>query len=146
MERSARGDGKEERGREKLSPLSSFPSPLALLSFLKRDDWGRVSLRLKALLKPLTKMYKPRAFKRQFAVAHYGREKTIYSGGSKGGARGIRPPTPPGLFLDQTEARIVSLAALLGERCVTSKKRLGGRLRPEEPKKNFWETGPPSPI
>ena len=24
------------------SPLSSFPSPLALLSFLKRDDWGRV--------------------------------------------------------------------------------------------------------
>ena len=23
-------------------PLSSFPSPLALLSFLKRDDWGRV--------------------------------------------------------------------------------------------------------
>ena len=24
------------------SPLSSLPSPLALLSFLKRDDWGRV--------------------------------------------------------------------------------------------------------
>ena len=23
-------------------PFSSFPSPLALLSFLKRDDWGRV--------------------------------------------------------------------------------------------------------
>ena len=23
-------------------PLSSFLSPLALLSFLKRDDWGRV--------------------------------------------------------------------------------------------------------
>ena len=27
-----------------VSPLSSFPSPLALLSFLKRDDWGRVSI------------------------------------------------------------------------------------------------------
>ena len=26
-----------------VSPPSSFPSPLAPLSFLKRDDWGRVS-------------------------------------------------------------------------------------------------------
>ena len=26
-------------------PLSSFPSPLALLSILKRDDWGRVRFR-----------------------------------------------------------------------------------------------------
>ena len=32
-----------ERERDSnLSPLSSFPSPLALLYFLKRDDWGRV--------------------------------------------------------------------------------------------------------
>ena len=54
------------------------------------------------------------------------------------------PPAP--LFLDQTEARIVSFAALLGERCVTSKKRLRGRLKPEGPKKSFLETGPPSPI
>jgi len=76
-------------------------------------------------------MYKPRAFKRQFAVAHDGREKTIYSGGSRGGTRGSAPCAP--LFLDQTEGRIVSLAALLGERCVTSKKRLRGRVRPEEP-------------
>ena len=45
-ERSARGDGKEERGRDLpfVSPLSSFKSPLALLSFLKRDNWGRVRL------------------------------------------------------------------------------------------------------
>ena len=47
-------------------------------------------LRLKALLKPITKMYKPRAFTRQFAVAHHGREKTIYSGGSREGPRGVR--------------------------------------------------------
>ena len=43
-ERSARGDGKEERGETtgRSLPLSSFPSPLALLSFLNRDDWGQV--------------------------------------------------------------------------------------------------------
>ena len=37
------GRRKGERRRFSLS-FSSFPSPLALLSFLKRDDWGRVSV------------------------------------------------------------------------------------------------------
>ena len=44
-ERSARGDGKEERGESFSLPFSSFPSPLAPLSILKRDDWGRVRFR-----------------------------------------------------------------------------------------------------
>ena len=74
-------------------------------------------------------------------------EKKLYTVEDPGeGPGGSAPPPPAPLFLDQTEARIVSFAALLGERCVTSKKRLRGRLRPEGPKKNFFETSPPSPI
>ena len=57
-------------------------------------------------------MYKPRAFKRQFAVANDGREKTIDSSGSREGAREARSPPPAPLFLDQTEARIVKGGAL----------------------------------
>ena len=72
-------------------------------------------------------------------------EKKLYTVEDPGEEPGGSAPPAP-LFLDQTEARIVSFAALLGERCVTSKKRLRGRLRPEGPKKNFLETGPPSPI
>ena len=62
-------------------------------------------------------MYKPRAFKRQFAVAHDGREKTIDSDRFREGAREARYPPPPP-------------APLFLERCVTSQKRLRGRLRP----------------
>ena len=32
----------EKNHKNDVAQLSSFPSPLALLSFLKRDDWGRV--------------------------------------------------------------------------------------------------------
>ena len=71
-------------------------------------------------------------------------EKKLYTVEDPGeGPGGSAPPAP--LFLDQTEARIVSFAALLGERCVTSQKWLRGRLRPEGPKKKLLETGPPPP-
>ena len=70
-------------------------------------------------------------------------EKKLYTVADPGEGPGGSAPTAP-LFLDQTEARIVSFAALLGERCVTSKKRLRGRLRPEGPKKKFfWRPTPP---
>ena len=64
----------------------------------------------------------------------------------QGRGPGGPPPPPAPLFLDQTEARIVSFAALLGERCVTSKKRLRGRLRPEGPKKKIIGDRPPPPL
>ena len=63
----------------------------------------------------------------------------------QGRGPGGPPPPPAPLFLDQTEARIVSFAALLGERCVTSKKRLRARetkARRAE-KKNYWRPAPP---
>ena len=61
-------------------------------------------------------------------------EKKLYTVEDPGeGPGGSAPPAP--LFLDQTEARIISFAALLGERCVTSEK------------KNHWRPPrPPSPI
>ena len=73
-------------------------------------------------------------------------EKKLYTVEDPGeGPGGSAPPAP--LFLDQTEARIVSFAALLGKRCVTFKKRLRGRLRPEGPKKKIiGDRPPPSPI
>ena len=42
LEKGEKREGWWEGGKGRDLPLSSFPSPLSLLSFLKRDDWGRV--------------------------------------------------------------------------------------------------------
>ena len=63
-------------------------------------------------------------------------QHNIFSGGSRGGAWGSAPPP---LFLDQTEARMVSFAAFLRTSLQTKAKETKARRA----EKMFFEPPPP---